>query len=256
MDNRQRILDRFGRQAERFEDPRLSLARREHLRWAVSFLDLHPAAVALDVAGGTGLLGRAVAPRVSAVTVLDLTPAMLAQGRIAADNEGVRNIRFLRGEAEHLPFPDAAFDVAMTRFSLHHIPDPGKVVREMARVTRPAGQVAVIDLIAPDDPELARRYNHFERLRDSSHARALSRAELEALVARACPRLLRSGSLEIEADLEDWLAMAHAPADSADEIRRALQAELGGGAPTGMRPLQRERLMFTQTAVALVAAHA
>ena len=253
MGNRKQILDRFGRQAERFERRGATVANKESLRWAVSFMELSRRSVALDVAGGTGLLARAVAPQVKAVFVLDLTPAMLAQGRSAAAAEGMRNIRFLRGEAERLPFADTSFDLAMTRFSLHHIPQPLEVVAEMARVTRQTGQVVVIDLVSPDSPGLARSCNRLERLRDPSHSRALSRSELERLLAKVGLKLLRSGSLEIEVDLENWLELADTPADAAEEIRQALRAELQGGPPTGMRPVMRETLMYTQTAVALVA---
>jgi len=252
-DNREEVLDRFGRQADRFERRGTSVASKQSLLWAASFMELSPRSVALDVAGGTGLLARAVAPQVKTVFVLDLTPAMLAQGRSAADGEGIRNVQFLRGEAEHLPFPEASFDIAMTRFSLHHISRPQEVVAEMARVTRPAGQVVVIDLVAPDAPELARSYNRLEKLRDPSHTRARSRAELERLIADDGLKLLRAGSLDVEVELENWLELAVTPAGAADEIRQALRQELQGGPPTGMRPVMREALMYTQTAVVLVA---
>lgn len=253
MGNRKQVLDRFSRQADRFERRGATVANKENLRWAASFMELTPRSVALDVAGGTGLLARAVAPQVKAVFVLDLTPAMLAQGRSAADAEGIRNICFLRGEAEHLPFPDTSFDIAMTRFSLHHIPRPQDVVAEMARVTRQTGQVVVIDLVSPDAPGLARSYNRLEKLRDPSHARALFRGELERLLANVGLKLRRSGSLDLEVALENWLELADTPTHAAEEIRQALRQELQGGPLTGMRPIMREVLMFTQTAVALVA---
>lgn len=253
MNNRDEVLDRFGRQADRFERRGASVASRQNLRWAASFLELSPRSLALDVAGGTGLMARTVSPLVKTVIVLDLTPAMLTQGRAAAESEGLRNVRFLRGEAEHLPFPGASFDITMTRFSLHHIPRPQEVVAEMARVTRPAGQVVVIDLVAPDAPELARSYNRLEKLRDPSHTRALSRAELERLMAVDGLKLLRSGSLDTEVELENWLELAATPPVAAEQIRQALHQELHGGPPTGMRPVLREALMYTQTAVTLVA---
>ncbi len=252
-DNRDQVLDRFTRQADRFECRGASVASKQSLLWAASFMELSPGTVALDVAGGTGLMARTVAPQVQTVIVLDLTPAMLAQGRSAAASEGLHNVRFLRGDAEHLPFPDASFDITLSRFSLHHIPRTQEVVAEMARVTRPGGQVVVVDLVAPDSPELVRSYNRLEKLRDPSHTRALSAPELERLMAVPGLKLLRSGSLDTEVELENWLELAATPAAPADEIRQALRQELQGGPPTGMRPLLREALMYTQTAVTLVA---
>ena len=57
-DNRQEILNRFGRQADRFERRGSSVANRDWVRWAGSLIDLRPDRTALDVAGGTGLLAR------------------------------------------------------------------------------------------------------------------------------------------------------------------------------------------------------
>lgn len=253
MDNRRQILDRFGQQAERFERRGSTVANRDHLQWAASFLELDRDMLALDVAGGTGLLARMVAPRVGRVVVLDLTPQMLLQAGAAAAEEDLQNVLLLRGDAGQLPFPNASFDLVMSRYSLHHMPDPARIVAEMARVTKSSGQVAVVDLVAPGDPELARSYNRLEKLRDPSHTRALSRNELQDLVSGAHLRVARSGSRDLEVDLEDWLGLAAARPAAAQEIRALLQRELAGGPPTGMRPMQREALMFTQTAIVLVA---
>lgn len=253
MDNRRQILDRFGQQADRFERRGSTVANRDHLRWAASFLELAPGMLALDVAGGTGLMGRAIAPSVHSVVVIDLTPQMLLQARAAAANEQLENVLPLRGDAGLLPFADGAFHLAMSRYSLHHIPKPATIVAEMARVTRPGGQVAIIDLVAPDAPELARSYNRLEKLRDPSHERALQRHELETMLSALRLRVTRSGSRDIEVDLEDWLGLAVTPPAAAEQIRRLLLEELAGGPPTGMRPLRRDALLFTQTAVTLVA---
>jgi ubiquinone/menaquinone biosynthesis C-methylase UbiE len=253
MDNRQEILHRFGQQADRFERRGSSLANKEYVRWAASLIELRPDRAVLDVAGGTGLLARAVASGVRSVTVLDLTPAMMAQGRSAVAVENITNVHFLRADATQVPFRDASFDIAMTRFSFHHFPEPQTVVREMARVVRPGGQVAVTDLIAHDSPAVAREHNRLERLRDPSHVRAFSSGELERLLTEAGLRILRTDISRREVDLDDWLALAAPPADAAQQIRSALENELRGGLPTGMAPLMRDRLMFTQTAMALLA---
>lgn len=253
MGNRKEILEHFGRQADRFERRGSSVANKDYVRWAVSFLELRPDLVALDVAGGTGLLARAAAPQLKRAIVFDLTPAMMRQGRSAAAGEGIPNVLFLQGDAEHLPFPDGSFDIVMTRFSLHHIPTPQRVVAEMKRVASRTGQVAVIDIVSPDSPSLAREQNRLEVLRDPSHVRALSRAELERLLTDAGLKLLRSGSRETEVAIDEWLGLTETPENAAREIRRALQSELQGGPPTGMRPVMHGTLMYTQAAVALIA---
>ncbi len=255
MDNRQQILERFSRQADRFERRGSSVANREWVRWAASLIELQPDRIALDVAGGTGLMGRAVAGGVKDVIVLDLTPAMLEQGRAAAASTGANNVFFMRGDAKHLPFRDASLKIVMTRFSLHHIPGPQEVIAEMKRVATGDGQVAVTDIISSDFPPAAAEHNRLERLRDPSHVRALTRRELEHLLTDAGLSILRSDARDLESELDEWLALTQPPDDAVREIRSALQNELQGGPPTGMRPLVRGgRLLFIQSAVALVAA--
>lgn len=253
MDNREEVLHRFGRQADRFERRGSSVANREWVRWAASLIELRPDRVALDVAGGTGLMARAVAAGLKRAIVLDLTPAMLAQGRAAAASRGIRNLLFVRGDAKRLPFRDSSLPIVMSRFSLHHIPDPRDVIAEMKRVVTRDGQVAVTDLISTDSPAAAAEHNRLERLRDPSHVRALTRGELERLLTGAGLKLLRSGVHQHETELDEWLSLTQTPAEAEREIRRALQNELDGGPATGMRPVMRQTLCYVQTAVALVA---
>ena len=104
----------------------------------------------LDVAGGSGRLGRYLAERASFAVIADLTPEMLAAGAASAAEDGARNVLFAEGDATRLPFADAQFDVVVSRFAFHHLDDPGLGVREMARVCRPGGLVAVIDMAAED----------------------------------------------------------------------------------------------------------
>lgn len=253
-DNRQRVLERFSQQADRFEKRGSSVAHREWVRWAASLIELRSDRRALDVAGGTGLMARSVAAGVKSVVVLDLTPAMLEQGQTAAASERLTNVVFMRGDAKRLPFPTGSFDIVMTRFSLHHIPEPEEVVAEMKRVAAADGQVAVVDLIAADDPNAAAEYNRLERLRDASHVRALDRHGLESLLTAAGLKISRSDTRQQQVELEDWLALTQPSADAVRDIRRTLEQEIQGGRPTGFQPFfQDERLCFTQTALALLA---
>ncbi len=253
-DNRQEILARFSHQADRFERRGSGIANREWVRWAASLIELHPDRTALDVAGGTGLLARSVAAGLRRAIVLDLTPAMLEQGRAAALAEGSRNVFFVRGDAKRLPFPDASLKIIMTRFSLHHIPHPQEVVSEMRRVAAADGQVAVTDLVSSDDPGSAAEHNRLERLRDPSHVRAMTAGELERLLTAAGLKLVRRDQRDKEIELDEWLSLTEPPPHAVREIRRALEDELKGGPSTGMKPFLRDgRLLWVQTALALLA---
>ena len=73
----------------------------------------------------------------------------------------------------------------MTRFSVHHFPDPGAVLREMVRVLGPKGTLVVVDMVVSDDPAAATAFNAMELLRDPSHVACLTRGQLQAVVAEA-----------------------------------------------------------------------
>src|SRR5436853_3907622 len=99
----------------------------------------------LDAACGPGLVARGLAPRVGQVHGVDMTPAMVDVARREAAAEGIANAVFSVGDATALDFADGAFDGAVTRFSLHHIPVPARVVEELARVVRRGGTVGLAD---------------------------------------------------------------------------------------------------------------
>ena len=195
------IRREFGRQAAHFGEQGLTLSNQEYLQWIVDQLDLQPQFEVLDVAAGTGHLSRAIAPAVRRVVALDLTPEMLAQGQREAAQQGLTNVTFERGEAENLPYAAAAFDLVVTRFSLHHFDDPRGPIREMVRVCRPGGKVAVIDLLSPDQPEVATRYNYLERLRDPSHMRAFTADELQQFAAAHLASYKRPKTIEFVSEL-------------------------------------------------------
>ena len=77
-------------------------------------------------------------------TGLDLTPAMLARARRQAARLGLE-IQLDQGDARHLPYPDAAFDVVVLHLILAVTPHPERVLREAARVLRPGGRVLILD---------------------------------------------------------------------------------------------------------------
>lgn len=112
--------------------------------WVDAVLDaagVGPGQDLLDVACGTGIVARSAAGRVGPtgrVTGLDLNPAMLAvAARLAPD------LTFEQGDAADLPFEDDSFDVVTCQAAAMFFPDLIGALREMGRVTRPDGVVAV-----------------------------------------------------------------------------------------------------------------
>ena len=240
-----RVQSAFTRQAPGFADPGLTLGREELLRWVVESLPLTPETRALDVAAGTGHLSRKTAPLVRSVAAVDVTPAMLNALRTEAEREGLDNLQPVLADAGHLPFADDRFDLVLCRLGLHHFADPAAEVAEMARVTRVSGTLAVVDLLSPDDADLAARYNAFERMRDPSHSRALTAGELRELLDAAGRPIDYWSGRDVEVALDPWLDLTGTPDSTRRTIVRALERELEGGPPTGMRPRRRGgRLSF------------
>jgi SAM-dependent methyltransferase len=96
----------------------------------------------LDVATGSGNVAVAAALTGARVTGLDLTPGLLEVARGRAQEAGLE-IEFLEGDAEELPFADAAFDRATSCFGAMFAPRHAVAAGELARVVRPGGTVGV-----------------------------------------------------------------------------------------------------------------
>ena len=112
--------------------------------WAPHLIDVAgvaPGQAVLDVACGTGVVARAVAERIGGlgrVVGLDLNEAMLAVARRLRPD-----IDWQQGDAGDLRFPDGSFDVVLCQSAMMFFPDRAKALREMARVARADGTIAV-----------------------------------------------------------------------------------------------------------------
>jgi SAM-dependent methyltransferase len=96
----------------------------------------------LDVACGTGNTAIPLARAGCAVTGVDIAANLLVQARERAAAEGLA-IAFDEGDAEQLPYPDAAFDAVVTMFGAMFAPRPALVAAELARVLKPGGLLAM-----------------------------------------------------------------------------------------------------------------
>jgi demethylmenaquinone methyltransferase / 2-methoxy-6-polyprenyl-1,4-benzoquinol methylase len=138
----------FDRVAPRYDlaNALLSLGQDAHWR-RVTALAARPAGTrALDVAAGPGnVAAELVARGAHEVVALDLSLAMLAEGA----SRGHERIRWVCGDAQRLPLPDASFDVVTISFGLRNVPDPQRALGEFARVLRPGGRVVLCEFAAP-----------------------------------------------------------------------------------------------------------
>lgn len=127
------------------EEPAKTIAR----------LGLRDGQVVADVGCGPGYItlpaARAVAPN-GTVHAIDREPRMLAIIRERAETAGITNLIVTRAE-ETIPLADQSVDLAFCSLVLHDLADPARFVRDLIRVTRPNGRVAIVEwLPEADDP--------------------------------------------------------------------------------------------------------
>jgi SAM-dependent methyltransferase len=101
----------------------------------------------LDIGGGSGQPSLTIAPIVGvagSVTYTDPAAGMVQTASEEAERRGLGNIQFHQAGAEHLPFPDDWFDVAVGRLSVMFFPDTAAGLREIVRVVKPGGRVSFV----------------------------------------------------------------------------------------------------------------
>ncbi|WP_432093646.1 methyltransferase domain-containing protein [Streptomyces sp. bgisy100] len=109
--------------------------------------ELRPGLSVLDVGCGPGTITADLAGLVApgSVTAVDAAPDVLGRARAAVAERGLTNVEFTVADVHALGFPDDSFDVVHAHQVLQHVGDPVQALREMRRVCRPGGVVAVRD---------------------------------------------------------------------------------------------------------------
>lgn len=129
----------------------LGIDQRWRLR-TVRALELKPGARVLDVATGTADVALAIIRRHPDAHIVGVDPSerMLEVGRRKITERGQdARIELHVGDAQSLPFADGSFDAVCIAFGIRNVPDRGRALREMARITRAGGRVAVLELSEP-----------------------------------------------------------------------------------------------------------
>ena len=165
-----RVREMFSQIAPRYDLMNHLLSLGIDIRWrkkVVRRLRLDGDLPILDCCTGTGdlalLLAKAVAGRVEVVGS-DFCPPMLdvARRKHAAQANQLP-VRFVEADAQALPFEDCAFQAVTVAFGLRNVQDTDQGIRELIRVCRPGGQVAVLEFSHPTVPGLKQLYQAYFR---------------------------------------------------------------------------------------------
>lgn len=177
----------------------------------------------LDLGCGGGHVSYRAAPHVREVVACDLTPAMLDAVASTAAERGLANITVQQAVAEHLPFPDAVFDMVLCRFTVHHWNNMEAGLREARRVVKAGSRGVFIDAVAPAHRVLDTHLQAVELLRDVSHVRDYSVAEWTAALGRAGFAVDGITQRRLRMDFPVWITRTRTAALHADAIRSLQQ---------------------------------
>lgn len=134
-------------------------------RFTIELSQVRTGQSVLDLAGGSGDLTRLLSRKVGEtgqVILADINAAMLHVGRDRLLNEGLfRNIQFVQGNAQCLPFADNSFHCITMGFGLRNVTDKDEALRSMFRVCKPGGKLMVLEFSSPTLPGLKPVYDWY-----------------------------------------------------------------------------------------------
>ncbi|MFL5624792.1 MAG: class I SAM-dependent methyltransferase [Ktedonobacteraceae bacterium] len=113
-------------------------------QYAIQALDINPGQRVLDLGVGTGF-SLPLYPQHAQVVGVDLSSKMLREAQKKVLRERLSHVDLMEMDAAHLAFPDNTFDCVIVAFVISVVPDPLQVLAEIKRVSKPEGQIVIIN---------------------------------------------------------------------------------------------------------------
>jgi ubiquinone/menaquinone biosynthesis C-methylase UbiE len=180
----------YNAASDYYDEPTLSFWDRFGRR-TIERLSLRPGDRVLDVCSGSGASALPAAAQVAPggyVVAVDLAERLLDRARAKAQHHNLRNIEFRVGDFEALGLPDHSFDAVVCVFGIFFVPDMARAVRELWRMVRPGGQLAITtwgpnlfepantafwEAVRTERPELYKGFNPWDRICDPASVQAM-----------------------------------------------------------------------------------
>jgi demethylmenaquinone methyltransferase/2-methoxy-6-polyprenyl-1,4-benzoquinol methylase/ArsR family transcriptional regulator len=195
----------FAAQAPNWDKVRALHVPEERVETALrELVGAAPIRALLDLGTGTGRMLELLAPLAERATGVDQSPAMLAVARARLERAGLRNVQLRQGDIYAVPVERNGYDLVVLHQVLHYLDDPGRALREAARLLRPGGRLLLVDF-APHVEE-ALRDSHAHRRLGFGHeeiAAYLDDAALDLTARRDLPPLPGEGG---KLTVSLWLA--------------------------------------------------
>ena len=176
----------------------------------------------LDVGCGAGHVTIGLAAQALHLTAVDLTQAMLDQTQAQVEKRGLQNVTIQKADVAALPFGDASFDVAVSRYAAHHFADPLHALREVQRVLVPGGRWLLVDVVSPPEPMADTYLNTVEILRDPSHVRDHSVAQWLGMCSAAGIPARHVQTWSVRLEFTTWVTRMATPALEVAQLQRLM----------------------------------
>ncbi len=180
-----------------------------------------------DVACGPGHFALSFAGKAPRIAGIDAAPNMLLQFEKLALERSVK-VEAIKADAMDVPLPSGSFDAVISRLAPHHFSDAGKAVREMSRLTKSGGRVAVIDLEGSENPALDELNHQIEVWHDPSHVRSYTAPQWRTFFETNDLEVeaLEAGQTELPGGLSvsRWCEIGNTSLDAQSKIRKRLES--------------------------------
>lgn len=221
MNEKDIIKDQFNKQARKFSNWAVT-QNLDYMQRYFEFCEMSPDDTLLDVACGSGEFATFCASRIAKVVGVDISDGMIDLGVKQARDCGLGNIEFACHDVDDLPFNDELFSCVISKSAFHHFADHHKVMKEMVRCCRKGGRISIQDIMAYEDKQVDKYFESLEKKIDISHNRTLSEADFIELFKRAGADVIRTATVEVELDFDEYVGHAVRTGESQKELESML----------------------------------